>query len=72
MTRIWSRPVGSDLDGLNYWDHFGVRLVEHAAIPPGARVLDVGCGNGSSLFPAADRSGPGGYVVGIDICPCPG
>jgi ubiquinone/menaquinone biosynthesis C-methylase UbiE len=70
MARVWGRPAGvSDLNGPDYWDYFGVRLVEHAAIPPGAKVLDVGCGTGSSLFPAADRVGPGGTVVGIDICP---
>ena len=70
MARIWSRPISvSDLAGPDYWDYWGVRLVEHAAIPPGAEVLDVGCGTGSSLFPAAERVGPGGYAIGIDICP---
>ncbi|MBN1135716.1 MAG: methyltransferase domain-containing protein [Anaerolineae bacterium] len=70
MERIWSRPIGvSELDGPDYWDYFGVRLVEHAAIPPGARVLDVGCGTGPSLFPAAKKAGANGYAVGIDICP---
>lgn len=70
MARIWSRPIGlTDLDGPDYWDYFGVRLVEHAAIPPGARVLDVGCGTGSSLLPAAEKTGPRGHVMGIDICP---
>ena len=70
MGRPWSRPIGvSDLSGPDYWDYFGARLVEHAAILPGATLLDVGCGTGSSLFPAAERTGPGGYAVGIDICP---
>jgi O-methyltransferase/aklanonic acid methyltransferase len=70
MARIWSRPIGvASLDGPDYWDYFGFRLVEHAAIAPGARVLDVGCGTGSSLFPAAEVAGPRGYATGIDICP---
>ena len=70
MERIWSRPIGiADLDGPDYWQYFGDRLVEHAAIQPGARVLDVACGDGSSLFPAAEKTGPRGHVVGIDICP---
>jgi O-methyltransferase/aklanonic acid methyltransferase len=70
MARIWSRPIGvSSLDGPDYWDYFGVRLVEHAAIHAGAKLLDVGCGTGSSLFPAAERTGPLGYATGIDICP---
>ncbi len=70
MARIWSRPIGvSDPEGPDYWDYFGVRLAERAAIPLGARVLDVGCGTGSSLFPAVERTGARGHVVGIDICP---
>jgi len=70
MTRIWSRPIGvSNLDGQDYWDYFGVRLVEHADIFPGAKVLDVACGTGSSLFPAVEKTGPKGFVIGFDICP---
>ena len=70
MARIWSRPIGvSDLNGPDYCDYFGVRLVECAVITLGDRVLDVGCGTGSSLFPAAERTGARGHVVGIDICP---
>ena len=70
MARIWSRPLGvTDLNGPDYWDYFGARLVEHAEIHPGEMALDVGCGTGSSLFPAAQEVGPQGYAVGIDICP---
>jgi ubiquinone/menaquinone biosynthesis C-methylase UbiE len=70
MTRIWSRPIGvPDLDGQDYWEYFGDRLVEHAEIYPGAKVLDIACGTGSSLFPAAKKTGPLGYVTGFDICP---
>jgi ubiquinone/menaquinone biosynthesis C-methylase UbiE len=72
MPTSWSRPLGvTDEDGPNYWDYYGVRLVEHADIPPGARVLDVACGSGSSLFLAAEKAGSKGYVIGIDICTCP-
>ncbi len=70
MNRIWSRPLGvTDLAGPDYWEYFGTRLVEHANVFPGARLLDVGCGDGSSLFPGAQKSGYQGYAVGIDICP---
>ena len=70
MARVWSRPMGvTDLAGPNYWDYFGVRLVEHAVIHPGAVLLDVGCGTGSSLFPAAQKTGTHGFAFGIDICP---
>ena len=70
MTHIWSRPVQeADPDCLDYWDYFGLRLVEHACVQPGDWVLDVGCGTGSSLFPAVDKVGKRGCVLGIDICP---
>jgi ubiquinone/menaquinone biosynthesis C-methylase UbiE len=70
MTDIWSRVAGrSGLSGLDYWQYFGVRLVEQAGIGPGAHVLDVGCGTGSSLYPTARRVGGRGQVTGIDLCP---
>jgi len=69
-TRLFARPVGiSGPDEPDYWDYFGIRLVEHAAIPPGASILDVGCGTGSSLFPAAERVAEKGHAFGIDMCP---
>lgn len=70
MARIWSRPLGvTDLTGPDYWDFFGARLVEHAEIYPGARLLDIGCGAGSSLFQGAKKAGQQGFAIGIDICP---
>jgi len=70
MENFWSRPIGvTDLEGPNYWDYFGARLVEHADIHPGTLLLDVGCGIGSSLFPAAKNTGSRGFAYGIDICP---
>lgn len=38
-----------------------------AALKPGERVLDVGCGGGLDAFVAAAKVGPGGEVVGVDI-----
>jgi ubiquinone/menaquinone biosynthesis C-methylase UbiE len=70
MARIWSRPVGvSDPGAPNYWEYFGARLVELADLQQGERVLDVGCGSGSSLFPAAHKVGVHGFAIGVDICP---
>jgi ubiquinone/menaquinone biosynthesis C-methylase UbiE len=70
MTSIWSKLAGTaGDDALEYWNYFGLRLVERAAITPGARILDVGCGTGPSLFPAAARAGQLGQAIGIDICP---
>ena len=70
MAGIWSRPVGvSDPGAPNYWEYFGARLVELADLQLGERVLDVGCGSGSSLFPAAAKVGVHGFAIGGDICP---
>ena len=41
-------------------------LFEAAAITPGMRVLDVGCGSGSTTREAARRAAPG-QVVGVDL-----
>jgi ubiquinone/menaquinone biosynthesis C-methylase UbiE len=70
MTDIWSKPLSDTNPArLNYWEYFGVKLVERAAIDPGAKILDIGCGTGSSLFPAGEKTGSSGYATGIDICP---
>lgn len=53
--------------GLDSWLYFGNQLVELANLQEGARVLDVGCGGGTSLFPAAQKVGPRGHVTGIEI-----
>jgi ubiquinone/menaquinone biosynthesis C-methylase UbiE len=45
----------------------GARLLAAAALQPGERVLDVGCGNGAATLEAADRVGPTGRTVGVDV-----
>jgi SAM-dependent methyltransferase len=50
--------------GPAFFQQVGRRLVELAEIGPGSRVLDVACGRGAVLFPAAAR---GASVLGIDI-----
>lgn len=52
-----------------YHDHFGRRLVDLTGVGPGDAVLDVACGRGAVLGPAAERAGPTGCVVGVDLSP---
>ena len=66
---FWSKPAGTAYQGIDYWQYLGLQLVQQAGIFPGATMLDVGCGTGSSLFPAARMAGGHGRAIGIDICP---
>src|ERR1700710_589783 len=45
----------------------GERLAKLVLLGPGGRVLDVGCGAGGALLPAALRVGQTGEAVGIDL-----
>jgi ubiquinone/menaquinone biosynthesis C-methylase UbiE len=53
----------------SYHDYFGARLVDVAGVGPSDVVLDVGCGRGAILMPAAARVGSGGSVVAVDLSP---
>jgi SAM-dependent methyltransferase len=44
-------------------------VADAAGVAPGHRVLDVACGTGVVTRTAADRVGPAGTVVGVDINP---
>ena len=64
---VWSRAAATyGHVGPPFFAHFGARLVALAALPPGARVLDVAAGRGAVLFPAARQVGPAGQVTAID------
>jgi ubiquinone/menaquinone biosynthesis C-methylase UbiE len=56
-----------DDEALGVWAKYGGRTVERLAIPSGATVLDVGCGTGASAIPAAERVGPKGKVIAVDL-----
>jgi cyclopropane fatty-acyl-phospholipid synthase-like methyltransferase len=45
----------------------GLVAMQRAGVKPGEQVLDVGCGCGQTALELAERVGPGGAVVGIDI-----
>jgi len=51
----------------SFWDRFGRRTVERLDLRPGSHVLDVCCGSGASAIPAAETTGPGGSVLGVDL-----
>src|SRR5690242_15320116 len=42
-------------------------LIQRAAIQAGERVVDIGCGCGATTIAAAERVGPAGSVLGIDV-----
>lgn len=56
-----------DSHALGFWDHFGRRTVERLGLSTESKVLDVCCGSGASAIPAAQRVGPGGEVIGVDL-----
>ena len=45
----------------------GLFVVERAAPAAGERVLDIGCGCGASSLELAQRVGPKGSVLGVDV-----
>ncbi len=51
-----------------FWDIFGEMLIGFLDVAEGARVLDVGSGGGSVLYPLTKRVGLKGYVIGVELC----
>jgi SAM-dependent methyltransferase len=60
----WERRADS-LD--SFADAYGVPAMDALHVEQGERVLDVGCGPGSTAIELASRVSPGGDVVGVDI-----
>jgi ubiquinone/menaquinone biosynthesis C-methylase UbiE len=56
-----------DAAPLAFWARYGRNTVERAALPRGARVLDVCCGTGASALPAARAVGSSGSVIAVDL-----
>lgn len=55
--------------GPQFFAPIGRELVRRAELAPGERVLDLGCGRGHCLLPAAEAVGPEGLALGLDLAP---
>jgi SAM-dependent methyltransferase len=49
------------------WEPESARLLDRVGLGPGARCLDAGCGAGDGMRLMAERAGPVGSVLGIDV-----
>ena len=69
QTRALFNTIVSEYDqaGPGCFAHFGRRLIDAAGVAPGHAVLDIATGRGAVLFPAAERVGSTGHVIGIDL-----
>ncbi|WP_238014807.1 methyltransferase domain-containing protein [Dactylosporangium sp. AC04546] len=68
ITEVFDRAAAEfDGSGVAFFGPIGRRVVELAGVRPGDAVLDIGCGRGAILFPAAGAAGPGGSVLGVDV-----
>ena len=56
-----------DDEPLGFWGRIGRHTIERLALPVGAHILDVGCGTGASALPAAEKVGPRGRVIAVDL-----
>ena len=57
-----------DYDG-TWHDDFTKRFISYLDIQPGQHVLDLACGTGLLTFLEAEKVGPSGNVIGIDVTP---
>jgi ubiquinone/menaquinone biosynthesis C-methylase UbiE len=51
---------------MNGLSHHSEKPLKELAMPAGSRILDVGCGWGDTAIALAQKTGPAGYVLGID------
>lgn len=70
MAALFDALSGSyDAVGVDFFQPIAAQLLATLAPRPGERWLDVGCGRGAVLLPAAAAVGPGGRAVGLDVSP---
>jgi SAM-dependent methyltransferase len=56
-----------DHPAVSFWDRYGRRTVDRLPLTSGMTVLDVCCGMGASAIPVAERVGPTGHVIAVDL-----
>jgi trans-aconitate methyltransferase len=49
------------------WEKATARVLDEVGVAPGASCLDAGCGPGETMRLLAERTGPTGQVLGIDV-----
>jgi trans-aconitate methyltransferase len=49
------------------WEAATGRLLDQVGLVPGASCLDAGCGPGETMRLMAQRTGPAGHVLGVDV-----
>jgi ubiquinone/menaquinone biosynthesis C-methylase UbiE len=54
-------------DQVGFFHQVARRLLTLAGVRHGMQVLDVACGSGAVLVPAARLAGPAGLAIGIDL-----
>jgi SAM-dependent methyltransferase len=50
-----------------FFEAASARLFDRVGLGPGARCLDAGCGPGETMRLMAERAGPSGEVIGVDL-----
>jgi len=65
---LWERAAETYETEVPYFELMGERIVvAHADLKSGEAVLDIACGKGAALVPAARQVGETGRVLGVDI-----
>src|SRR5688500_15373160 len=72
QVEYWNREGGQAWTARQQsWDTamkpFSDAALIHAAVAPGERVIDVGCGCGATSLQLAELVGPKGKVLGVDV-----